>query len=240
MKNADACSADRPASRTHLEIIAPGLRRTRDKRAAPKRLCYAPGCATPRSTGQAAALCPALKRLGRTVPERRHAACSRYSVLRTSFAATAAPLCRSHARPTVQLTPRTLGLTKGKANGQGAWRYAKSRKSGNAIRFRFLSGSGPLAFARANDRGIVSSPGSRTSRSRTGPTVVVHAGGAPPARDARSSTRAAATDISRSSTSTGCSTHSHSTFARRASATYCRAVSKSPIRIACTRSRTFM
>ena len=31
------------------------------------------------------------------------------SVLRTSLAATAAPLCRSHAGPAVQLTPRTLG-----------------------------------------------------------------------------------------------------------------------------------
>ena len=33
----------------------------------------------------------------------------RDSVLRTSCAATAAPLCHSHAGPAVQLTPRTLG-----------------------------------------------------------------------------------------------------------------------------------
>src|ERR1051325_10917007 len=40
---------------------------------------------------------------------RRHGGCSRHSVLRTSLAATAAPLSLRHAGPAAQLTPRTLG-----------------------------------------------------------------------------------------------------------------------------------
>ncbi|HEU4887147.1 MAG TPA: hypothetical protein VFV49_04620, partial [Thermoanaerobaculia bacterium] len=63
--------------------------------------------------------------------------------------------------------------------------YATSRKSGDAIKLRLRSGSGPAICARANDRGISSSPGSSTSNSRIGPTVRVHDGGVSPLRNAR-------------------------------------------------------
>jgi hypothetical protein len=71
--------------------------------------------------------------------------------------------------------------------------YATERNSGSAMRLRLRSASGPEFFARVNDRGIRSRPGSRMIVSCDGPTSAVHNGGRAAARPASSSVNAAAT-----------------------------------------------